>query len=79
MNSGPGIRRNSIYTEPQEQLQVVNEVLSGLQKHSMAGKWPKGEFVVSNVKSVGYHGDVWHPKDEKSLSTRQKLISNLDC
>lgn len=59
------IRRNSIYTEPQEQLQVLKEVLSGLQKHSVAGKWSKCEFMVSNVKSEGYHRDVWHPTDEE--------------
>ena len=44
---------------------MLKEVLSGLQKHSIAGKWSKCEFMVSNVKSVGCHRDVWHPTDEE--------------
>lgn len=44
---------------------MLKEVLSGLQTHSIAGKWSKYEFVTSSVQSVDYHGEGRHPTDEK--------------
>lgn len=54
-----------IRTEPQEHLQVLDEVLTRLEKHGILAKWSKCEFMVPSVELLGYRAD-WgggHPTD----------------
>ena len=56
-----------IRTGPQEHLQVLDEVLTRLEKHGILAKWSKCEFMVPSVEFLGYRvdGDGRHPTDEK--------------
>ena len=56
-----------IRTEPHEHLQVLDEVLTRLEKHGILAKWSKCEFVVPSVECLGYRvdGEGRHPTDEK--------------
>ena len=56
-----------IRTEPHEHLQVLDEVLTRLEKHGMLAKRSKCEFMVPSVKFLGYRvdGEGRHPTDEK--------------
>jgi len=56
-----------IRTEPHEHLQVLDEVLTRLEKHGILAKWSKCEFMVSSVEFLGYRvdGEGRHPTDEK--------------
>ena len=56
-----------IRTEPHEHLQVLDEVLTRLEKHGILAKWSKCEFMVPSVEFLGYrvYGEGRHPTDEK--------------
>ena len=56
-----------IRTEPHEHLQVLDEVLTRLEKHGMLAKRSKCEFMVPSVEFLGYRvdGEGRHPTDEK--------------
>ena len=56
-----------IRTEPHEHLQVLDEVLTSLEKHGMLAKRSKCEFMVPSVEFLGYRvdGEGRHPTDEK--------------
>ena len=54
-------------TEPHEHLQVLDEVLTRLEKHGILAKRSKCEFMVPSVGFMGYRvdGEGRHPTDEK--------------
>lgn len=56
-----------IKTEPHEHLQVLDEVLTLLEKHGILAKRSKCEFMVPSVDFLGYRvdGEGRHPTDEK--------------
>ena len=56
-----------IRTRPHEHLQVLDEVFTRLEKHSILAKWVKCEFVVPSVEFLGYRvdGEGRHPADDK--------------
>ena len=56
-----------IRTEPHEHLQVLDEVLTRLEKHGILAKRSKCEFMVPSVEFLGYRIDREgrHPTDEK--------------
>ena len=56
-----------IRTEPHEHLQVLDEVLTRLEKHGILAKKSKCEFMVPSVEFLRYHVDRegQHPTDEK--------------
>ena len=56
-----------IRTEPHEHLQVLDEVLTRLEKHGILAKRSKCEFMVPSVEFLGYRvdGEGRHPTDEK--------------
>ena len=56
-----------IRREPHEHLQVLDEVLTRLEKHGILAKRSKCEFMVPSVEFLGYRvdGEGRHPTDEK--------------
>ena len=58
---------NLIRTEPHEHLQVLDEVLTRLEKHGILAKRSKCEFMVPSVEFLLYRvdGEGRHPTDEK--------------
>ena len=46
-----------IRTEPQEHVQVLDEVLTRLEKHGISAKWSKCGFMVPSVEFLGYRVD----------------------
>ena len=62
-----------IRTEPHEHLQVLDEVLSRLEKHGIVAKWPKCEFMVPSVEFLGYRvdGEGRHPTEEKTAAINE--------
>lgn len=56
-----------IRTEPHEHLQVLDEVLTRLEKDGILAKRSKCEFMVLSVEFLGYRvdGEGRHPTDEK--------------
>ena len=61
-----------IRTEPHEHLQVLDEVLTRLEKHGILAKRSKCEFRVPSVEFLGYRvdGEGRHPTDEKIAATK---------
>ena len=61
-----------IRTEPHEHLQVLNEVLTRLEKHGILAKRSKCEFMVPGLEFLGYHvdGEGRHPTDEKTAAIK---------
>ena len=64
-----------IRTEPLEHLQVLDEVLTRLEKHGILAKWSKCEFMVPSVEFLGYRvdGEGRHPTDEKIAAISEAL------
>ena len=56
-----------IRTEPHEHFQVLDEVLTPLEKHGISAKWSKCEFIVPSVEFPGHrvNREGRHPTDEK--------------
>lgn len=56
-----------IRTDPHEHLQVLDEVLTQLERHGILAKKSKCEFMVPSIEFLGYHVDREgrHPTDEK--------------
>ena len=56
-----------IRTEPHEHLQVLDKVLSRLEKHGILARRSKCDLMVSSVEFLGYRvdGEGPHPTDEK--------------
>ena len=66
-----------IRTEPHEDLQVLDEVLTRLEKHGILAKRSKCEFMVLSVEFLGYRVDREgrHPTDEKIAPIKGALSS----
>ena len=66
-----------IRTEPHEDLQVLDEVLTRLEKHGILAKRSKCEFMVLSVQFLGYRVDREgrHPTDEKIAPIKGALSS----
>ena len=64
-----------IRTEPHEHLQVLDEVLTRLEKHGILAKRSKCEFMVPSVDFLGYRvdGEGRHPTDEKIAAIKGAL------
>lgn len=64
-----------IRTEPHEDLQVLDEVLTRLEKHGILAKRSKCEFMVLSVEFLGYRVDREgrHPTDEKIAAVKRVL------
>ena len=64
-------------TEPHEHLQVLDEVLTRLEKHGILAKRSKCEFMVLSVEFLGYRVDREgrHPTDEKIAPIKGALSS----
>lgn len=64
-----------IRTDSHEHLQVLDEVLSRLERHGIFAKWSKCEFMVSSVEFLGYRvdGEGRHPTDENIAAIIVKL------
>ena len=60
---------------PHEHLQVLEEVLTRLEKHGILAKRSKCEFMVLGVEFLGYHVDREgrHPTDEKIAAIKGAL------
>ena len=56
-----------IRTDPHEHLQVLDELLTQLERHGILAKKSKCEFMVPSIEFLGYHVDREgrHPTDEK--------------
>ena len=56
-----------IRTDPHEHLQVLDEVLTRLERHGILAKESKCEFMVPSIEFLGYRvdGEGRHPTDEK--------------
>ena len=56
-----------IRTDPHEHLEVLDEVLTRLERHGILAKKSKCEFMVPSVEFLGYRvdGEGRHPTDEK--------------
>ena len=56
-----------IRTDPHEHLQVLDEVLTWLERHGILGKTSKCEFMVPSIEFLGYRvdGEGRHPTDKK--------------
>ena len=61
-----------IRTEPHKQLQVLDEVLTRLEKHGILAKRSKSEFMLPSVEFRGYHvdGEGRYPTDEKTAAIK---------
>ena len=64
-----------IRTEPHEHLQVLDEVLTRLEKHGILAKRSKCEFMVPSVEFLGYciDGEGRHPTDKKIAAIKGAL------
>ena len=56
-----------IRTDPHEHLQVLDEVLTRLERHGILAKKSKCEFMIPSIEFLGCHidGEGRHPIDEK--------------
>ena len=64
-----------IRTEPHKHLQLLDEVLTRLEKHGIIAKRSKCEFMVPSVEFLGYRvdGEGRHPTDEKIAAIKGAL------
>ena len=59
-----------IRAEPHEHLQVLDEVLTRLEKHGILAKRSKCEFMVPSVEFLGHRVEGQHPTDEKIVAIK---------